>query len=138
MMEAVHQSSTAESGVQMSGSRKIDLNTGQMEAEINKVVDLIRAEKYYAARARLSKLKHPRAKSLLAKLDEIAPVPQATTCPICGHERYVWQRVRVPQATGGLLAISVEVDDMALLARICGQCSNVTFFLTPPPGVEVP
>ena len=121
----------------MSGHKKIDLNAGQMEAEISRIVDLIRAEKYYAARDHLRRLKHPRAKALLTKLDEIAPVPPPTPCPICAHEGYIWQHVRVPQASDNMHAPSVEVDSLPLIARACGRCSNVVLFLTPPPGVKV-
>lgn len=121
----------------MSRRPKIDVSSAQAESELQRVIDMIRDGRYFAARERLRALKHPKAKALLAKLDEVAPLPEQPPCPICTHERFRWHRVRVPQASGGMVAIPMEIDETSLLARVCGRCGNVLFFLTAPDGVEV-
>lgn len=121
----------------MSKRPKIDLSTSQAEAELQRVVEMIREERYYAARERLRTLKHPKAKALLAKLDEVAPLPDPQPCPVCSHEGHRWHRVRVPQSSGGMVAIPMEIDETPLLARVCGRCGHVAFFLSAPDGVEM-
>jgi hypothetical protein len=121
----------------MSNRPKIDLTAGQNEAELQRVIEMIRAERYFAARERLRTLKHPKAKALLAKLDEVAPVPEPQPCQMCAHDGFRWHRVRAPQASGGMVAIPMEIDETPLLARVCGRCGHVLFFLSAPPGVEV-
>lgn len=101
------------------------------------MVALIREEKYYAARARLQRLKHPKAKTLLERLDSLAPLPQQPPCTICANEGFQWHRARMPLPGSGLQSVAVEVDDTPLVARVCNRCGHVLFFMVAPPGVTV-